>query len=170
MKTVKLAGLYGALIATLLFSITSCSKSSNSSPTAGSMSFQWSGQSVTMPGALDTVHDFTFIATGIFPGTKDTCQVNIVVPNLSLVSTFTLKGIYSDTSVNYDNTATFALIDPVSGDAYQDNTGSLSPFTLDITSNNGSTITANFSGMVYRTNGTGPDSLMISGGHLTVTY
>ena len=80
-------------------------------------------------------------------------------------------GLYSDTaSQDYDRLASFALIDMASSLAYEDYAQSPHPFTLNVTSNNGNTINATFSGIVYREAGTGPDSLMISSnGHFAVT-
>jgi hypothetical protein len=172
MKTVKCASLYGVFIVTLFCASSSCKKSSNSSSNSNSsnVSFQWSGQTTVMTGILDTVHDFNFIGSGFLPGSTDTTQFNIVIPNLLVVPTFTLTGLYSDTAANYDQTATFSLVDPISGLAYQDNTSSLHPFSLTVSANNGHSLTATFTGMVYRTNGTGADSLMISNGHLTINY
>jgi hypothetical protein len=171
MKTVKCASLYGVFIVTLFCASSSCKKSdSPSSSNSQNVSFQWSGQSTVMTGILDTIHVFTFIGNGFLPGSTDTTQFNIVIPNLQTVPTFTLSGMYSDTAANYDQSATFSLVDPISGLAYQDNTASLHPFSLTITANNGHSLSATFSGMVYRTNGAGADSLMISNGHLTVDY
>ena len=172
MKTVKCASLYGVFIVTLLCAASSCKKSSDSPSNSNSsnVSFQWSGQATTMTGILDTIHVFTFIGSGFLPGSADTTQFNIVIPNLQAVPTFTLSGTYSDTASNYDQSATFSLVDPVSGLAYQDYTASLHPFSLTISSNNGHSLSATFTGMVYRTNGTGADSLMITNGHFTINY
>jgi hypothetical protein len=164
-------GFCGVLLVALSFSIFSCSKSNNnSSKLGGTLSFEWNGQSVSMPGQLDTFHVFTFIAVGVLPGRTDTSTINIVIPNLQGVSTFSLKGTYTDTAANYDQTATFAMTDLTAGLAYQDYTASRSPFTFVVSSNNGVTINATFSGMVGLTGGSGPDSLLLSNGRLSINY
>jgi len=172
MKSIKRFSFYGFIAVALFATVTSCSKkSSNSTSGAGTVSFSWNGQSANMKGSLDTGQNFIFTAVGVLPGSTDTSVINIEIPNVEALRTSALLGVYSDTStVGFDNTASFALIDMVGGIAYTDNNLSFHPFALDVTSNNGSTINATFSGMVYLQAGTGPDSLMVSGGHLTVTY
>jgi hypothetical protein len=173
MKSIKRFSFYGFIAVALFASITSCSKKSSSNSTSGpgTVSFSWNGQPATMKGSLDTGQNFIFTAVGVLPGTTDTSQFNIEIPNVESLSTYTLLGAYSDTaSQDYDRLASFALIDIAASLAYEDYAQSPHPFTLNITSNNGNTINATFSGIVYREAGTGPDSLMVSNGHLTINY
>jgi hypothetical protein len=172
MKSIKRFSFYGFIAVALFASITSCSKkSSNSASGPGTFTFSWNGQSTTMQGSLDTGQNFIFTAVGVLPGTTDTSSINMEIPNVEAIHTSTLLGAYSDTStVDFDHTVGFALIDVTSAFAYTDNTQSLHPFLLNVTSNNGNTINATFSGMVYLEAGNGADSLMVSNGHLTVTY
>lgn len=165
-------GLFAAIFSVLLLSFSSCKKDGggSSSPSAN-FSFGWNGQSVKLSGVLDTGNSYTFTAAGVMPGSADTVIFNITVPNIPSRPAYTLTGIFCDTvTTSYNGTATFALVDPISGLAYQDQQATLHPFSLDITSNSGGVMDATFSGMVYRTNGTGADSLMLSNGHLSVHY
>ena len=151
--------------------LVSCSKKSSNSSSAGSYSFSWNGQTVTMKGVVDTGSNIIFSAAGVIPGTSDTSEINIEIPNVAGRPTYTLMGSFSDTASNFDNTATFSLINFTSGVAYSDNTtGTPHPFTIDITSNSGGLINASFSGEVYLAGGSGPDSLYVTNGHLSVTY
>lgn len=171
MKAMIKSGLYMAIFSVLLLAASSCKKDSGSSTNSGNVNFNWNGQSVSLTGVLDTGSAFTFTGAGVMPGSKDTVMLNITVPNIPSRPTYSLTGVFCDTvTTSYNGTATFALADPISGMAYQDQTASLHPFSLDIISNNGSVISATFSGMVYLTYGSGVDSLMISNGHLSVHY
>jgi|GEM_PF-6657274 len=155
----------------MAIALVSCSKKSNNSLSSGSYSFAWNGQTVSMKGVVDTGNNIIFSAAGVMPGTSDTSEVNIEIPNVAGRPTYTLMGSFSDTASNFDNTATFSLINLTSGLAYSDNTtGTPHPFTIDITSNSGGLINATFSGEVYLSGGSGPDSLYVSNGSLSVTY
>lgn len=172
MKLFRLTGLLGTAAIALLVTTTSCKKSSNSAPKVGTLTFTLNGKSVNMLATADTSGEVVITAVGPLPGTTDTAQLTLYTEIYDLAGgqawAQSYTGNFPDSSVVHGSAAT--LTDLTAGYTMYDNytpaVGKI--FDVNITSNNGSVASGTFSGWVYLTSGTGPDSTSITNGKFSV--
>lgn len=164
MKPQFLATAFGVLLV-----LGSCSKKGSDTPSTpvGTFQFTNNGKVYNWTAVADTIGFSTITANGELPGSTDSAQLILVLSstNVSLNN----RGIFSDTADLNTGQDLYVSLWPYAGGEYRDYDYSTAepsvqyPWTIDITSNNGSVARGTFSGVVYNTNSPGDSIVMTKG-------
>lgn len=161
----------------------SCSKKNNSPGSNSSSSvitFMANGDSAVVTQiSIDTSRASGFVypqmiiyGLAAIPQTKDTLtfEAQVYNGNNTYVSVNQFMGIFNDTSYS-QHSATLTLSSLVNGNAYQDDYTGANNFFVNITSNDGKTITATFYGslVTIANNNGAPPRLPITNGTMKIT-
>jgi len=164
-----------ATAASLLLILPSCKKSAHPSAVQGSMSFEFNGQLVSMTGFVDTTLSPGFVTIwghGKLPGSNDSSALILAITNTAALPISAFKGLYTDTSAQIPAGMTLADADDAALYSNETSSGIVPDLILDITVNNGRTISGTFSGTLYRYSiGIGgANTYVVSNGVFSVNY
>ena len=168
MKLFRLTGLLGTAAIALLVAATSCSKSnSNSTPKVNTLTFTLNGKAVNMIAEADTNGQVVVTGVGALSA-GDTAQLTLYLNIYGGANAAAYTGSFTDSSILRngaasltDLTTTYQMYDDYNG-------ANARVFNVNVTSNNGSEASGTFSGWIYLSSGSGPDSTSITNGKFNV--